>query len=93
MDALSFVLYDYADNVMKEMHMRDGDRHRLFRSGGYEVWYRPPNPDSIGNSHKGGDSNKLWKLTSISVLTTRALMGKGPFEALAHRGRGAAIDG
>ena len=48
---------------------------------------------SIGDPHTGGYPNKRGMLTPIRVLKTRALIGKGPFKALARWGWGTAIDG
>ena len=62
-----------------------------------QVWNRAwrPSPWVIvsGISTNGRGPNKPRRLTLVSALKTRALAGKGPFEALARGGRGTAIHG
>ena len=53
-----------------------------------EGLYLSCSADSIGDYHKWWNPNKPRRLKLVGVLKTRALAGKGPFEALARGGCG-----
>jgi len=98
-------MYDYdlkfmmnCEVISKYEFKYDVQRFSEWKRQSYgQVWNRAwrPSPWVIvsGISTNGRGPNKPRRLTLVSALKTRAVAGKGPFEALARGGRGTAIHG